>query len=71
LGRSGHRFKGNQVRLWLSVIAYDFGHLWRRLALPKEIGNWSRPGLQQWLVRTGGRLIEDARSFGCCLRKVT
>ena len=38
---SCHRFRGNEVRLWLSVIAYNLGNLWRRLALPKMIGNWS------------------------------
>jgi hypothetical protein len=28
-------------RLWLSLIAYNLGHLWRRLVLPKKIENWS------------------------------
>ena len=27
-----HRFRANQVRLWLSVLAYNLGNLWRRLA---------------------------------------
>ena len=43
---SCHRFRGNEVRLWLSVIAYNLGNLWRRLALPKMIGNWSLTSLQ-------------------------
>jgi hypothetical protein len=60
---SCHRFKANQVRLWLSVIAYNLGNLWRRLALPKEIGNWSLTSLQQRLVKTGGRLIRHARYY--------
>src|SRR5437899_5872791 len=30
---SCHRFRGNEVRLWLSVIAYSLGNLWRRLVL--------------------------------------
>ena len=38
---SCHRFRGNQVRLWLSILAYNLGNLWRRLVLPKEIGTWS------------------------------
>jgi len=38
---SCHRFRANEVRLWLSLIAYNLGNLWRRLALPKAIGNWS------------------------------
>ena len=36
---SCHRFRANEVRLWLSLIAYNLGNVWRRLALPKEIGN--------------------------------
>jgi hypothetical protein len=36
---SCHRFRSNEVRLWLSVIAYNLGNLWRRLALPKSIDN--------------------------------
>jgi hypothetical protein len=34
---SCHRFRSNEVRLWLSVIAYNLGNLWRRLVLPKGI----------------------------------
>jgi hypothetical protein len=60
---SCHRFQANQVRLWLSLIAYNLGNLWRRLALPTEIGNWSLTSLQQRLVKTGGRLIKHARYY--------
>jgi hypothetical protein len=28
---------GNEVRLWLSVIAYCLENLWRRLVLPKSM----------------------------------
>ncbi|MBZ5620009.1 MAG: transposase [Acidobacteriia bacterium] len=38
---SGHRFRSNEVRLWLSVMAYNLGNLWRRLVLPKTIDYWS------------------------------
>jgi hypothetical protein len=34
----GHRFRSNEVRLWLSLIAYNLGNLWR-LVLPKKIEN--------------------------------
>jgi hypothetical protein len=51
---SCHRFRSNQVRLALSLLAYNLGNLWRRLALPKRIENWSLTILQQRLVRTGG-----------------
>jgi hypothetical protein len=60
---SCHRFRSNEVRLWLSVIAYNLGNLWRRLALPHRISNWSLTSLQQWLVKTGGRLIKHARYY--------
>ncbi len=59
---SYHRFRANEVRLWLSLIAYNLD-LWRRLALPKGIGNWPLTSLQQWLVKTGGRLIKHARYY--------
>ncbi len=58
---SCHRFRGNEVRLWLSLIAYNLGNLWRRLVLPKRIGNWSLTSLQQRLVKTGGRLVPPRR----------
>ncbi|HEY2524010.1 MAG TPA: transposase [Candidatus Binataceae bacterium] len=60
---SCHRFRANEVRLWLSAIAYNLGNLWRRLALPREIGNWSLTSLQQRLMKTGGRVIKHARYY--------
>jgi len=60
---SCHRFRANEVRLWLSLIAYNLGNLWRRLALPAPIGKWSLTSLQQRLVKTGGRLIKHARYY--------
>ena len=60
---SCHRFRSNEVRLWLSVIAYNLGNLWRRLVLPKRIDNWSLTSLQQRLVKTGGRLVKHARYY--------
>jgi hypothetical protein len=58
---SCHRFRSNEVRLWLSVIAYHPGNLWRHLVLPKRIEQWSLTRVQQRLVKTGGRLIKHAR----------
>ena len=60
---SCHRFRSNEVRLWLSVMAYNLGNLWRRLVLPQRIGNWSLTSLQQRLVKTGGRLVKHARYY--------
>jgi len=58
---SCHRFRSNEVRLWLSLIAYNLGNLWQRLVLPKKIEKWSLTSLQQRLVKTGGRLRKHAR----------
>jgi hypothetical protein len=58
---SCHRFRSNGARLWLSVIAYNLGNLWRRLVLPKRIEKWSLRSVQQRLVKAGGRLIKHAR----------
>jgi Transposase DDE domain group 1 len=57
---SHHRFRSNEVRLWLSVIAYNLGNLWRRLVLSKVIETWSLTSLQQRQVKTGGRLANHA-----------
>src|SRR5262245_15145190 len=44
---SCHRFQSNEVRLWLSVTAYNLGNRWRRLMLPKRIEHW-------WVAHGGG-----------------
>jgi hypothetical protein len=73
---SCHRFRSNEVRLWLSVIAHNLGNLWRRLVLPKKVDHWSLTSLQQRLVKTGGRLIKHARYYwlllaeGCLTRRL-
>ena len=54
---SCHRFRANEVRLQLIVLAYNLGNLWRRLVLPRRIESWSLTSLQQRLVKTGGRLV--------------
>jgi hypothetical protein len=58
---SCHRFRSNEVRLWLSLIAHNLGNLWRRLVLPRRVGHWTLTSLQERLVKTGGRLIKHAR----------
>ena len=60
---SCHRFRGNEVWLRLSILAYNLGNLWRRLALPNEIEDWSMTSVQQRLVKTGGRLVKHARYY--------
>ena len=60
---SCHRFRANEVRLQLAVLAYSLGNLWRRLVLPPRIKRWSLTSLQQRLVKTGGRLVKHARYY--------
>jgi hypothetical protein len=60
---SCHRFRANEARLQLSLLAYNLGNLWRRLVLPKRIDAWSLTSLQQRLVKIGGRLIKHARYY--------
>jgi hypothetical protein len=56
---SCHRFRSNEVRLWLSVLPTLSG----RLVLPKRVDHWSLTSLQQRLVKTGGRLVKHARYY--------
>jgi Transposase DDE domain group 1 len=58
---SCHRFRANEVRLQLSVLAYNLGNLWRRLGQPVRTKSWSLTSLQHRLVKTGGRLVKHAR----------
>jgi hypothetical protein len=60
---SCHRFRANEVRLQLSVLAYNLGNLWRRLGLPRRIKSLSLTSLQQRLMKTGGRLLKHARYY--------
>jgi hypothetical protein len=58
-----HRFRANEVRLLLGVIAYNLGNLLRRLVLPLAIQSWTLTSLQQRLFKTEGQLIRHARYF--------
>jgi hypothetical protein len=58
---SCHRFRANEMRLLLGIIAYNPGNVLRRLVLPLAIQSWSLTSLQRRLFKTGGRLIRHAR----------
>jgi hypothetical protein len=58
---SGHRFRSDEVRLWLGVLAYNPGNPWWRLVLAKKIENWTLSSLQRRLVKAGSRLVNHAR----------
>jgi hypothetical protein len=59
----GNEFPEAQAFVQLPHQHCNLGNLWRRLVLPKGIGNWSLTSLQQRLVKTGGRLIKHARYY--------
>ena len=60
---SCHRFRANEARLPLSLLAYNLGNLWRRLVLPNRVDAWSLTSLQERLVNAGGRLVKHARNY--------
>jgi len=66
---SCHRFRANEARLQLSLLAYNLGNLWRRMVLPKRIDAWSLTSLQQRLVKTEGHL--HRRLFGQMLGRIS
>ncbi len=60
---SCHRFRANEVRLALSVIAYNLGNLWRRP--PVFINRCCRLVNDQVSIRFGSpsRLVKHARYY--------
>ena len=58
---SCHRFVANAVRLQLFVLAYNLGNFLRRLALPREVREWSLRSLQVKFIKTGARMVRHAR----------
>jgi len=67
---SCHRFRSNEVRLWLGLIAYNLGKLVAAAVLPARIDNWSLTSLQQGLVKTGGQLVKHARYYWLLLADI-
>ena len=47
----------------MGAVRLNLKVLWRRLALPRRIRNWSLTCSQQRLLKTGGRLIKHARYY--------
>jgi hypothetical protein len=56
---SCHRFRSNEVRLWLSIIAYNLGNLWRRLV---------KHARYYWLLLAEGHLTR--RLFASMVRRI-
>jgi len=58
---SCHDFDDNQVRLQLFCMAYNIGNFLRRLALPKQIKDWSLRTMREKLVKIGAKVVSHAR----------
>ena len=65
------RFKENEARLKLFLLAYNLGNFLRTLVLPKKIKHWSLKTIQLKLIKTGGRLIKHARYYCLLLAEVS
>lgn len=63
-------FAENEVRLKLFIMAYNLGNIFRTLALPEGIKDWSLRTIQLKLIKTGGRLIRHARYYYMLLAEV-
>jgi len=58
---SCHDFDDNQVRMQLFAMAYNIGNFLRRLALPKQIKDWSLRTMREKLVKIGAKVVSHAR----------
>jgi hypothetical protein len=56
-------FAENEVRLKLFIMAYNLGNIFRTLALPEGIKEWSLRTIQLKQIKTGSRLIRHARYY--------
>ena len=57
---SCHDFDDNQVRLQLFVMAYNIDNFLRRLALPRQIKDWSLRTIREKLVKIGAKVVSHA-----------
>jgi hypothetical protein len=58
---SCRRFRANQVRLALFVLAYNLGNFLRRLVLPRAVKHWCLRTLQQKLIKIGAKVVTHSR----------
>ncbi len=52
-----HRFRNNESRLQLHVLAYNLGNVLRTLALPQEVERWSMTTLHNKLIKIGAKVV--------------
>ena len=67
---SCHAFRDNAVRLQLFALAYNLGNFLRRLALPRQIQQWTLTTLREKLIKIGAKVIRHARRLTFQLAEV-
>ncbi|MCH9052185.1 MAG: transposase, partial [Proteobacteria bacterium] len=55
------KFRNNEVRLQLHVLAYNLANFMRTLALPKEVEHWSLTTLREKLIKIGAKVVRHGR----------
>ena len=55
------KFRNNEVRLQLHVLAYNLANFMRTLALPEEVEHWSLTTLREKLVKIGAKVVSHGR----------
>ena len=58
---SSMRFAANAVRLQLHALAYNLANFLRTLATPEAVATWSLTSLRERLIKTGARMVRQAR----------
>jgi hypothetical protein len=64
------RFRDNEVRLQLHVLAYNLATFLRRIELPEAMADWSLTSLQLKLIKIGARVVRHARAITFQLAEV-
>ena len=58
---SCRRFKDNEARLHLFVMAYNLANFLRQLVLPKPIQSWTLTTLREKLIKIGAKVVSHAK----------
>jgi hypothetical protein len=64
------RFRDNEVRLQLHALAYNLATFLRCIELPGAMADWSLTSLQLKLIKTGARVVRNARAITFQLAEV-
>ena len=59
---SCRRFRDNQVRLRLFVLAYNLENFPRQRALPREVKHWSLTTMREEPIKIGAKMVTHAKT---------